>query len=161
MAMTGLQLSEHPLWKKAKLGKDLTVSDIARLRGRIDVLQVEDGAWILDFACLTMEAPLHIGRRAKLMQSVIITAHKPVTICAGAKIGGHVQILAGMHVPHHVASGCFLSGPIIVGTGAVIGPGAILGPGTVIEENGQVLANSLVGIDWDECRPSTSAAAAR
>lgn len=153
MAMTGLQLDNHPLWSKAKRGKELQISDIARLRGRIEVLSVEDGAWIMDFCCLTMEAPLHIGRRAKLMQSVIVTAHKPVTICAGAKIGGHVQILAGLHTPNG-----FETGNIHIGTGAVIGPGAILGPGTIIKENGQVLANSVIGIDWEDGRCSAGGA---
>lgn len=147
-------LDDHPLWSKTKRGKDCRISDMVRIRGRLDAIEIEDGAWLHDFVVLVAEAPLRLGRRCRLMPHVIVAAHAPVIICAGVKVGGHAQLLAG----YYGDDGEFVTaGPILIGTGAVIGPGAIIGPGTTIEQNGQVAANSVIGIDLDG-RPSGGSA---
>ena len=136
------KLKEHPLWSRVRhMGEGVYISDMCRVRGRLGAIEIGDHARLHDFVCIQTDSELKIGRAAYVFHHAIIAAHVPVIICAGARIGGHAQILSGTHI-----EGEFVTGPIVIGTGACIGPGAVIFPGVSIDANVQVAPNAVLGL---------------
>lgn len=133
-------IAAHHLWGRANVGRKVYISDMARVRGDTRHVHVGELAQLHDFSVLVANAPLMIGRAARIGFGAILEAHAPIQICAGAVIGAHAQLLAGSREP----SG-FVTGPIVVGTGAIVGPGAVICPGSTVPEGATVKANEVFG----------------
>jgi acetyltransferase-like isoleucine patch superfamily enzyme len=136
------KLQDHPLWRQCKIADgDVYVSDMARVRGRLNVISIAEHASIADFVVIVSDAPLEIGRNVKVDTHAVLKSHAPLRICANAKVGPGAQLLTGAYDE----TGIFYKGPIVVGTGAIIGPGAIVLPGTTIEAGQYVRPLSVIG----------------
>lgn len=120
-------IKTHPLWGKCSVGDNVYISDIVRVRGKLDRIEISNAVSINDFSVLMAEAPIRIGHGCRLSYGVVVLAYAPIRICANAKIGPGVKIISaiadddGREVK-----------PIEIGTGAVIGAGAVILPGAEV-----------------------------
>lgn len=132
-------LAQHHLWGKAKIGRNVYVSDMARVRGRPNLVTIGAGVHLYDFCVLLADAPLTIGQGVRIGFGAHLLAHAALTVCANVRVGGGAKLLAGYY-----GEAGWETGPIEVGTGAVIGPGAVIMPGNSVPAGTVVAPNEVV-----------------
>lgn len=132
-------IRNHQLWGQCHIGDNVYISDMARVRGRLLSIEIDDHASLADFVMLLAEAPLLIGSNAKLMYQATVLAHEKVKICAHVKIGVGAKILSGVNT----ASGWFAK-YVEIGTGAVISAGAVIQPGAIVKAESFIGPNEVV-----------------
>lgn len=132
-------IREHKLWGKCSIGNDVYISDMARVRGRLMTIEIEDGAVLSDFVMLLAEAPLHIGTNVRLSFQTAIIAHERVRICSDVIIGVGAKILSGVNTEHgwHAKF-------VEIGTGSVISAGAVVMPGVQLPPGSFIGVNEVV-----------------
>ena len=115
----------HKLWSKCTIGRDVYISDMVRVRGKLSLIEVCDGASVADFTVMLAEASMHIGKNVRIGYQCAVLAHADIRICADVKLGVGVKLLAGI-----TGVSGWISKAIEIGTGSVISAGTIILPGT-------------------------------
>lgn len=129
----------HHLWKKAKVGREVYISDMVRVRGRPSMITLGDEARLQDMVVVQADAPVTLGYRAQVDFGAVLKASAPVTICAKAKIGPNATILAGAINE----AGEWETGPVEIGTGAIVGAGAVVLPGSIVPAGAIIRPNEV------------------
>jgi carbonic anhydrase/acetyltransferase-like protein (isoleucine patch superfamily) len=132
-------IKDHKLWGQCSVGEGVYISDMARVRGKLRAIDIRDGASIADFCMLLAEDVVHIGENVRIGYQCAILAHASVRICAHAKLGVGVKVLAG-----YTTEDGWQSFPVEIGTGAVISPGAVILPGAKIHPAEFIAPNEVV-----------------
>lgn len=123
--LSNQKLSEHPIWSRAKLGKDVLIGTSSRLFGDPRFLTIGDGCKINDFAIIIVSAQTYIGNGCKIGFGATIEAFDKVSIYDNSSLMAGCRVITR----YELVGGGLSFGPVTIGSGSVIGPNAVLLPG--------------------------------
>lgn len=139
-------IREHKLWGKCRIGENVYISDMARVRGRLMTIEIGDSASLADFVMLFADAPLSIGANVRLAFQSAVIAYERVTICDDVVVGVGAKIMSGVNT-----EGGWNAKFVEIGTGSVISAGAVILPGVRLPSGSFVGVNEVV--DAGQCSP--------
>ena len=145
----GWRADNDPFLSKARIAKSAKISLLFRVFGDPQNLTIGEHARIDDFTVFVCTGLITIGDGCHVASFVKINGEGSVDVRAGAQISSGVQIYsASDDLVRRSANGrgrAKVSGPIVIGSGAIIGANCVVLPGADIGVGATVAALSVVG----------------